>query len=117
MGLGHTTEQISATEVSWTFFKPLSLAPVTPGSPVSMTVESATAIADSIVDAFNAKDATAIDAIVGDSGTWIGISGNRLDHTNVGNYLKPLLDPIDSTERIGDRRGGVPGPRRPAATS
>jgi polyhydroxybutyrate depolymerase len=100
--LGYTTEQINATEVSWAYFKSLSLPSVAPGNDATLTVDSATAVANSIVSAFNAVDVAAINAIVGDSGTWISIRGKRLDHTNAGSYLKPLLDPIDSTERIGD---------------
>ena len=101
LDIGHTTEQINATEVSWAYFKPLSLPSGTPGNDATMTEESATATIDAIVDAFNAKDAAPIDAIVGDSGTWIGIRGDHFDHTYVVGYLQALLDPIDSTERIG----------------
>ncbi len=102
LGLGHTTEQVNATEVSWAYFKPLTLPSGTLDSAPTLTVESATAVIDAIVDAFNAKDVAPIAAIVGDSGTWIGIRGNRFDHTDAGSYLEPLLVPIDSTERIGD---------------
>jgi hypothetical protein len=90
------TTQVSTTEAPTT-------AAITSAPPTSeLTQDEATAIAETIINAWNTDDVSPIEELMGPADVWIAITGVKFDEATIAGWLDPILAAIGDTEHTGD---------------
>jgi hypothetical protein len=89
-----TTEApITTTTTTTTTSEPLTSA---------LTQDEASAIAETIITAWNTDDVSPIEELMGPKDVWIAITGTKFDETTIAGWLDPILAAIGDTEHAGD---------------
>lgn len=67
-----------------------------------LTQDEATAMAETVINAWNTDDVSSIEELMGPTDVWIAITGTKFDETTIAGWLDPILAAIGDTERAGD---------------
>jgi hypothetical protein len=67
-----------------------------------LTQDEATAMAETVINAWNTDDVSSIEELMGPTDVWIAITGAKFDETTIAGWLDPILAAIGDTERTGD---------------
>jgi hypothetical protein len=81
---------------------PTTPPPTTAAPTTELTQDEATAIAETIITAWNTDDVSPIEELMGPNDVWIAITGVKFDETTIAGWLDPILVAIGDTDRTGD---------------